>query len=441
MSAVAHSDDQVDRIFARQLGALADEIPVPPRFGLAGSAPQSRRVGMPGRTLVVTGLLLALSVALAWTMAIVGQSPPAPSTFPVGSLAFVRSGSLYVAGADGAGAKLVTSAADGNVLRFGFSPDRTSLAYTRVADQATARQELVIVDADGQIVGTDASAAAPQRSGESMIFGWAPDSQRLAVYPGQSDAEIAIVDRDGTATQTLPIPDLEVSAFDWSRLAWSADARRIAVPTSGERYCPDGTSQTVCYAMVASDGSGITTLAPNPLSVQASPAQFAWASDGGYALAHWGPTGGYPGSVASVEIHTGDPQNGYTVAPLPEFINAVPGRTLAWSPNGSRLAVATVDSRMGPVFYLFVDGNDTRFPMNPVPPTESILMVVWSPEGSHLIFATSPNEGGGMSIWSVGLEGGVPSKLLDADGTMFDVAGSAFGTDNSVSTSSAVRPS
>ena len=421
------SDEQLDRIYARQLQALADEVSVPSRMTFAVARPYAPATGMPARTLALVGLLVGVTVALAWTMAIVGQSPSPPMTFPLGSIAFARGGDLYVAGPDGSGSTLIATSAGGldPMPRFAFSPDRTSLAYTRVND-ATKPRDLVIVDANGQTLGTYEGSAPPEMSRMATIFGWAPDSQSLAIYPAESEADIAIVARDGGPIKTLSVSDVAVATPAWSSLAWSPDGSKIAVPIDRGPHCADGLGDALCYVLIATDGSGITDLGRSALAGQASPAELAWAPDGGYALAHRGPSDGYLGSVASVEIRSGNPGDGYIGAPLPEHITAVAGRTLAWSPDGSLLAAATVDDRLGPVFYLFDDGNDRRLPMNPLPVSETISMVTWSPDGSQLMFATHPVDGVDLTIWSVGLPGGMPTKVVDANGLIFDVAGAAL---------------
>jgi hypothetical protein len=440
---VSMSDEQLDQIFARHLATLADEVTVTPRTGFTVARPYPARIGTSGRTVALAGVLVALSLALAASAAIVGQVLNPPQTFPIGSIAFVRSGDLYVAGPDGTGEKLFAAGAGGEqtIPRFAFSPDRTRLAYTRI-DPGTGRQEVVIVGADGQVTGTYGGSTSPADPPQATIIGWAPDSQRLAVYPGQSAAEMVITSRDGTPLTSLPLTDVSGASSAWSSLQWSPDGTRIAIPTIGGAQCPDSTDQAVCYELVAADGSGVTALDPSLISGHASPAQLVWASDGGYALAHWGPSDGYPGSLASLEIRPGNPKRGYEIAPLPEYINVAPGRTLAWLRDSSRLAVAAFDSRLGPVFYVFDDGEDSRLPMNPFALTDSIPMVTWSPDGSHLIFATSGSDGSsGIGIWSVDRNGGLPTKLLDADGLTFDVAGSGVGATNPESTSNAVRPS
>ena len=132
--------------------------------------------------ILVAALLLAL-----W--AVVLSRPPAPAPFVPGSIAFARDGDLYVASPDGSQPVKMADGEPGSseISNFAFSPDRLYLAFTQMNDPATGTEALYIASADGT-VRSMYSGGGPSGSepGVGLTFGWAPDSRRLAVYPGKN---------------------------------------------------------------------------------------------------------------------------------------------------------------------------------------------------------------------------------------------------------------
>lgn len=360
------------------------------------------------RLLAVAGVIVATLLALVAALAGVGQSPPTGSRFLPGSIAFTRGGALFVAAPDGSEPVAVEASGLGEG-EFAFSPDRTYLGYMADGDSPAASHELIVVDADGRRV-----LSKPNDDYET--FSWAPGSDELASYAYRTTV-VSVIGIDGVTTRTIPLVDAVgdpwLSTTPPTPLAGSPDGRWFAAPV--------GYKDAGHYIVFAADGSARTfgtLLIPDPYG------PFAWAPDGHFALARG------IGSEVAVLSADGDLRTaGLPTVPVPATLRA---GWMAWSPDGTRLAVAMRGDTPSAGRIVVVDGDGTSRTL-PIDQTAlsftsqigGVGAVDWSPDGQRILFMTNPNEDAPASaIWSVDLAGGDLKELVTGvDGYRFDVAG------------------
>lgn len=367
---------------------------------------QARRLISP-RILGALSVLLTM-LALAAVALGVGQQPTPALTFAPGSLAFTRDDDLYLAGPDGKVPVKVEldGLADGAVRRFAFSPDRSHLAVEVQPDQ-DGNSTLTILNADLSVSGSIAGGL----TNYGLAFGWSPDGQRLAIFPGDTDREIGLLDTGAHRIGSLALPaqTMVTTRFwqEFAELAWSPDGRWLALPVHDDGDgCSVAAREETCYLLLATDGSGTRGLSDH------STGYLAWAPDGRVALTHW--------PDATIDVWPTD-LSAPRVIPLPAGMKPMDGHVLAWSPDGTNLAVvlwtpATQEfgvSLIGPAGVL-----------TPVSLTSStgLPSVSWSPDGQRLFFLAELSGSDRSGISSVPATGGVPRLLTMAD-QAFDVAG------------------
>ena len=302
--------------------------------------------------------------------------------------------------------------------RFAFSPDRRYLAFGK-GNAPDAGETLDILSADGATTGIFSWGGHPPGTPfvGGLKFAWAPDSSRLAVYPGAADGEVAIVGVDGGPTGVLRLPS--GASFStahgqfFAGASWSPDSTWLAAAVrSGGDVSPCAAGDDAyltCYILLATDGSLAEAASDDPSGY------LAWAPDSRLAVTHYDP--------GTVEIR---PTNGSAsrVIALPPSVKPGDGHVLAWSPDGTRLAVAAspdatgntllVINEDGTVHPALIAGHFTGNGSN-------IWDIAWSMDEQRLLFSGAPSDGS-PGIWSIDVGGGSPTLLLDSvDGT-FDIA-------------------
>jgi Tol biopolymer transport system component len=188
----------------------------------------------------------------------------------------------------------------------------------------------------------------------------------------------------------------------------------------------------------AEDGSVRTLLPPGSLSSPFSPVPMAWSPDGG-TLAIWSGGDPRPGSGAPgiylVPGDGGEPALLYETRREEEILSV---GDMAWSPDGARIAFVVPDAftvsegsggawsvtgwSVGPIVYtVAADGSDPQR----LPIEGNVRDLAWSPDGSTLA-VTKIRAGGGQDIYLVDLETGTETRLTD-DGGSSDPAWSPDG--------------
>ena len=345
------------------------------------------RAGAVGVLVVlVTGLVLFRSL----TSDEVPATPPVEPAPPVlsGALAYELDGEIYVADPDGSNAVAISDVIDdecpGDVHRIvpSWSPDGRYLAFGRIAECFNPREDNVIADLQGNVVGTF------RAHGE---IAWSPDSTRVAVWDeyswdegGMGTYTIGIYGIDGTRETQIAMPP-----------GWDPSDQRDPI------WTPDGASLIVNQLEVPLDG-GTPRELPFPELFRTRSGGF-WVA----ALAY-SPDGSRVAygthDALMVARHDGSE---------PREVLGDAAHTAAWSPTGELIAVTSrapggppppsqlhiVDVATGSATLLF--GGE---------PGTWLNVIGFSPEGDRVLFgeqrAVSGQPGTYLdTLWSVRVDG------------------------------------
>ena len=224
------------------------------------------------------------------------------------------------------------------------SPDGERIAFFSDRDPvAEGDSDIYVMDADGSN-----QANVTEDSARDLFPAWSPDGKRLAYSsvqfggePGTTDAEIFVVNADGTGGRAQLTDNAATDAFP----DWSPDGRRIAFVSHR-----DGNSEV--YVMRA-NGARERNLTRNP-AYDSFP---SWSPDGRRIAFE---TQRDAGTFADVnrEIYAMD-ANGRNPVNLTRDPIAVDS-TPAWSPNGRKIAFKSGLR----VVAGEVDPNDAIYVMN-----------------------------------------------------------------------------
>ena len=215
---------------------------------------------------------------------------------------------------------------------------------------------------------------------------WAPDGASLAyVYRGTNFADIFVTDDQGqTQTRLTNSQSTVLDNNDWNfRPTWSPDGKLIAYVSDQSSTFPE------LWLMDGTDGSGRRPVATPGLQQEAVDA-IAWSPDGSQlAITLYDEPG--PTQIALVPI-------GGTGRQVGKIITDLPGGALdpAWSPDGTWLAFAGREGYAVEVYAAHPDGTaaiklttDGQLARSPV----------WSPDGRRLAYLS--NKTGYFEIWVV----------------------------------------
>lgn len=364
------------------LERMAAEEPIP----LFDAAPLTRRARYrAARTLVVAAVGVAAAIAVLFAgVAEIRTAPlpadqPTPTPVASGALAYAFDGDIYVADPDGSNAvkiaDAVVDAGCGGISEYetpSWSPDGMFLAFwhprCRLSGDRLNPADVVITGPDGNVV-----AKVPA---EGWGFDWSPDSTRVAVW-GTFGETIDVYGVDGERQASLPLPPRMYPHNDSGPGVWMPDGSALllygvfVVPLDGSAphklslggqdlggeasYSPDGTRVAVdsdnSITVMNADGSPVSEVDAPPISHELtwSPAgdRFATLSDGGLLLV--------------VDVASG------TATVLTEARAALSdGRVIldipAFSPQGDRILYASGDGAGGgmALYSIGVDGSDAR---------------------------------------------------------------------------------
>lgn len=192
---------------------------------------------------------------------------------------------------------------------------------------------------------------------------WSPDCSRLAHIPKNDPTQLQVVNAAGTGvTQLLDLEQFILKAV------WSPDGSRLALEVSqSDPNFPTG----VQIYVVNADGSNLTQLTHDPVGVF-SP---VWSPDGTQLLYNQGehPTSSGMGNV-DLYVMQADGTNPHPVAADPHRRE----ENAHWSPDGAHIAFSY--SEQDGVYVMGADGSALHSVVS------DGVLVNWSPDGVHLLY-------------------------------------------------------
>jgi TolB protein len=267
-----------------------------------------------------------------------------------------------------------------------------------VANAAEALPGRILFVKDGDLWVVDAGGAHQLATGGTFSQpSWAPDGTTLAyVYRGTNFADIFVTDDQGQSQTRLTSSQSTIlENNDWNfRPAWSPDGKQIAFVSDKSSTFP------TLWLMNAADGSGRHVLATPGLQQEAADS-LAWSPDGSQlAVTLFNEPG--PTQIGIVPLGSTGRQTG-------RMLTSLPGGALdpAWSPDGAWLAFAGHDGYAIEMFAVRPDGSsvtrltsDGQFGRSPA----------WSPDGRHVAYLSSRT--GFFEVWVVDIQADASGALV-----------------------------
>jgi Tol biopolymer transport system component len=243
-----------------------------------------------------------------------------------------------------------------------------------------------------------------------------PDATQFADAAFTSDGlgTTAIFNVDGSGYRLLPTSDPAMPQNGLPAGIWSAGETMIAA-AAGDPANP--TPPLGIFSRRTSDGGGVIRLTDAGTRFDYPLA----SSPDGSRLLFFQPDGRNETSDSAPQdlFVVGSNGNGLTRLTPPGTTSAfVPGDSVSWSPDGTKVALADVtgpfwhnDARS--VYIAGADGSSFR----PIGPRGDIWDAVWSPDGRWIAFAMAPAKGGLHELYLMQPDGsGVRQLTTPGDG-------------------------
>jgi Tol biopolymer transport system component len=278
---------------------------------------------------------------------------------------------------------------------------------------------------------------------------WSPDGRYLAFNRGcdPGPMEVVIADLQGNVVESFRVSQ----AYPQSAIAWSPDSARVAV-WDEYRFRPD----TYTIGVHGLDGTHDTYAMPPGYAPSPTNGGPIWAADGASLIvselevplhggtpreapylrgyldrAGGGWTGGMAYSPDGSQVAYGTPE-GLTVARAdgsdPRVVSDDGAHTLAWSPNGELIAVASNGDGLGNIAggeknftgEWLTEQSPNRLRVVDVATGETTLLaegawfevIGFSPDGDRILYADAGGDTRDQSIWSIGIDGSDPRQIL-----------------------------
>ncbi len=314
----------------------------------------------------------------------------------------------------------------GNVVDFRISPDGILVAY--VADQDTAGLfEIYVVAVDKasdetaiKVSGIMAGNGILQRPSGEYVFGWSPDSSRVAYVADQNELrvfELFTATPDGTENDVIsdlpdPLtnPDRDVQDFEWASdsnsIAYIADQNTDEV---FELYVSPSDSNTPNFKVsgAALDGGGIKELEPVPSGKYA----FAWAPDSS-RLAFLADQ--LIDGISEFELYTNLPQGTSNLRVSGPQGDSGQVEDFAWAPNSQQIAYRANQNIVTAIdLFTALPGVSSSFQQisSGMEPGQAVTLFKWSPDSTRVafisdraftdffrLFTTSPNNSNNVLV-------------------------------------------
>jgi len=291
---------------------------------------------------------------------------PTAAAARLGKLAFARQGDIRVLDLDSGQERRLTTDAGAQAPR--WSPDGQWVAFYEVQTL-----DLWVVGADG----SGATQVAQSAAGGAT---WAPNDNRLAY--ADAEGAVTVVDVESGQRQQVLAPGKQVGRF-----AWFPDGRRLVLEVSewAEQGSPgSGPPRGQGLWLVNADGTGLTELrsvfVPNS-------ADLGTISPDGRWLTLWEGMASASLRADGLPLRT-MPATGGEAQEVAAATLLKPG-FVVWSPEADRLAVVEGAGRQvwanRQIVVMRPDGSDRRILSDA---GRADLSPAWSPDGRRLAFAS-----------------------------------------------------
>lgn len=317
--------------------------------------------------------------------------------------------------------------ARGNVTAFRISPDGFYVAY--VADQDTAGVfELFVVPVDKtpnetavKVSGTMAGNGILQLPSGEYVFGWAPNSSRIAYVADQNSLrvfELFTSTPDGTENDIISDlpdpstnPDRDVQNFEWepnsTLIAYIADQDTNEV---FELYVSpsDNNTPNVKVSGTSLDGNGIKELAP----VSSGEYAFAWAPNNSSRIAFLADQ--LIDGIEEFELYTNLPDGTNILRVSGPQGNSGQVEEFTWAPNSRQIAYRANQNLITAIdLFTALPGVSSSFQQisSGLAPGQKVAAFKWSPDSTRIalvsdraftgffrLFTTSPNNSNNVLV-------------------------------------------
>ncbi|GEM_PF-5665177 len=332
------------------------------------------------------------------------------------------------------------SASRGQFNRGNAANDAASATPTEAPPARVSRRTLFVGGASALVALTgigwliaDLPALLPLRTvyAASELFppvfpAWAPDGRRLVYDAGKGSAQVY----DATTGANLQCIDTGADAING--LAWSPDGARLAVGVMTNQLDtgvqlwevqaqklllthPNGNTDTTYGANLVTDvvlwqphGEGLIISANNAIIIwdatTGKQRMKITSANAGTELLAWSPDGRYLAGLSENQVVIWDVTSGKRAAlysPDPNAAEEVRGfTTLAWSPNGQRIAVG-YDHNQTIILDALTGANrqiaqGTLDSMNQFPNILTVNAISWSPDSRYFAVASEDTT---VRIW------------------------------------------
>ncbi len=273
-------------------------------------------------------------------------------------------------------------------------------------------------------------SANPDGSGQTRLtnsptnFGhpdWSPDGKKIALSSirdinSLDSFEIYVMNADGTGLKKLSSnPPGFIGDGD---PAWSPDGSKIAFTAERKFFDPEigiELDDSEIYVMNA-DGSGQRNLTNSSGDSDESP---SWSVDGSqifFQSMRFNQGSEHESIFAeAIYVMNADGSN------QRKFVDEIFGfGRLDWSPDGSRIVFASMNSLQDPVptmniFSMNADGSGRRNLTNNTASSSADVLPSWSPDGSLITFTSGRD--GNAEIYTMNADGGERKNVSQAPGS------------------------
>ena len=297
---------------------------------------------------------------------------------------------------------------------------RIFLGQLFVAGYNPDRRSLEIADADANGNGSIASVDVKSLKHPFLCWpAWSPDGSKVACY---SWAGISIFHHTGTPISSFvldrPAGWNDYRGFAITHLSWSPDGQRIAM------ILGHGAGSDYVLITVNPDGSDRQTLVS--AAGREALSALEWSADGQRIFVIHAPTGG-SAALVSVQSNDSDQKRLGGIDDV-EYVGTsnFSNETLQISPDGKHLLLTSryiwmnddeFAGATSSIHTINTDGTNLRL----VSRQDDALYTSWSPDGSRIVVATPHNDAG--ILYTMDTDGGDIKVLLERDASGEIVSG------------------